>query len=117
MAFFHHNLCHYNNRFIKSTSYHYIDVIRIIPALLGEIDSLLYTSLTLCIVMVEIISNYQPKIYDDTAQDGFGPSTLALTVPYSTAELLSNLVNRYYMFQRYVIISMYIPNRLSRLNP
>ena len=109
MAFFHHNLCHYNNRFIKSTSYHYIDVIHITTELLGEIDNLLYTSLTLCIVMVVILSNYQPKIYDDTAQAGFEPATLTLTVSYSTAELLSNLVNRYYMFHRYVIIPMYIP--------
>lgn len=60
-------------------------------ALLGEIDSLLYTSLTLCIVMVEIISNYQPKIYDDTAQDGFGPSTSWATTNYSTTELPDNL--------------------------
>lgn len=44
-------------------------------ALLGEIDSLLYTSLTLCIVMVVILSNYQPKIYDDTARAGFEPAT------------------------------------------
>lgn len=58
-------------------------------ALLGEIDSLLYTSLTLC--MVVILPNYQPKIYDDTAQDGFGPSTSWATTNYSTTELPDNL--------------------------
>ena len=60
-------------------------------ALLDETDNLLYTSLTLCKVMVVILSNYQPKIYDDTARAGFEPATSWVTTKHSTTELPGNL--------------------------